>query len=69
MTATTAAPPATYSVAAACRRLRISPAAFRRGWAGVFSAVPGSRRVPRDECEHAAQYAGDRTAMIRAALR
>lgn len=62
-----------YTVPQACRRLGISPKAFRRGWAGVFSAVDSGAKawtlLPADEVEHAAQYAGDRGRMIAAALR
>lgn len=58
-------------MAAACRRLRVSPAAYRRGWAGVFTRVRTARgRVVLDrlEVEEAAQHAGDRGRMVAAVL-
>lgn len=63
--------PAIYSVAAACRRMRISPAAYRRGWDGVFTRITTARGrvvLDRQEVEEAAQYAGDRGRMIAAVL-
>lgn len=72
MSSTITTTPATYTVPQACRRLGIGVAAFRRGWAGVFSPVESGARawvlLLRDEVEHAAQFAGDRDRMIRAVL-
>lgn len=72
MSSTTTTTPAAYTVPHACRRLRITPAAFRRGWAGVFTPVDSGAKgwtlLPADEVEHAAQFAGDRGRMIRAVL-
>lgn len=72
MAAAPATAPATYTVAAACRRLRVSPAAYRRGWAGVFTrqtTAAGRVALRADEVEHAAQFAGDRDRMVGAVLR
>ncbi len=69
---TTTTTPAAYTVPHACRRLGITPKAFRRGWAGVFSRIDSGSRgwtlLPANEVEHAAQFAGDRDRMIRAVL-
>lgn len=72
MSSTSVTPPTAYTVPHACRRLGIGVGAFRRGWAGVFSAVESGAKgwtlLPADEVEHAAQYAGDRARMVAAVL-
>lgn len=66
------ATPAYYRIAAACRRLGISPKTYRRSWGGIFTPVRDPKDRPvldRQEVEQAAQHAGDRDAMVAAVLK